>query len=202
MNKEAVATSQALAPSTLAQLDGDRTYVYPPCWKVLVKPATVGLYPNMRHFIIFLICFVPALSSFILFLCYKAGEIGVGFLFLPFMLPPLGIFIFLFAREVKKGPWLIYHTLHDTFTLPRAGLTVHRDRVIGFLEVFGRTRWQGSYICELNVLVHTEEGEVARYPLVGGYGTKGVHKLAERLSQMMKIPVQTVEGVCKKNPYQ
>jgi hypothetical protein len=199
MNKEAVATSEAVAPSTLSQLDGDRTYVYPPCWKVLVKPGAVGLYPNMRHFIIFSIFFLPAMSSLILFVCYKAGEIGWGLLCLPLLFLVIGIFYFFFGREMKKGPWLIYHILEDSFTLPRADLTVNRNRVIGFLEVFGRTRGQDSYICELNFLIHTEEGEVVRYPLVGGFGTKGVHKVAERLSQMTRLPVQTVEGFCRKD---
>src|SRR5262245_40305456 len=99
----------------------------------------------------------------------------------------IGLVWWMNREQVKRGDFFVLDKVQRTLTLPRNGLQLQNGQILGFVQVYA---WHtkrdeegpfSEWLAELSVLVSTERGEVARYPVVACLRTGAVHRLGESL---------------------
>jgi hypothetical protein len=148
---------------------------------------------------VFLSCALPAAAAS----CYCAikgarsglESIEVGLLVLTWMAVPFMslLFVAICNHELTKGQYFALNKTRNELRLPRSGLVLSGDRIMGFVEFRGWCVENGSEgthatrAGEVTVLLRTEFGQVARHSVVINDNRKRVSKIGETLAEFFRV---------------
>jgi hypothetical protein len=96
-------------------------------------------------------------------------------------------------RQVSKGDFFVLDEDRKMLILPRRGLRIQHGQVRGVVEVHAwHTVWDGpeahsDWLGELSVLVSTDHGELARYPVITCLRTGAVTKVGKVLADFFGV---------------
>ena len=97
-------------------------------------------------------------------------------------------------REIKAGPWLIWHTKTGKVEFSRKSRTVAVDDVIGFQQITGRGVFKNKPITELNILVkRNQDGQIERIQLIGSQSRNVVNKISITLAKQTGLELHRLK---------
>jgi hypothetical protein len=182
------------------QLDGDRDYCNPPFWQLCVEEQVLCLCPRPRP-PLGLVLLIGGLGAVVVLgLLFLAQTVYVAAGAAALGVAAIAVIYALYSIKSGGGPWLRVDRDARRIDLPRAGGQIDFDDVVELQKVIGFNRQPYramQRITELILLCRTNDGQVRRWPLIGGIPGEsdcdGIDGCARRLADAMGTAVRTYE---------
>ncbi len=188
-------------PDNFDDILGVTNYLSDEFWHVDETDDKISIVPigDVRSVVLLgmgmLACFVVVFIPIVLLTKDKApAPLFVAGFFASCVL--IGLVTYAFWYNVSLGPWLSIDRAHREVQFPRLRKRCRIEEIVAWQIVSGRTRnAEGRLdVTELNAIVNAADGNIARWPVIGGYYTRtenAIRELAQLLHEMTNIPIRT-----------
>jgi hypothetical protein len=169
-------------------------------FRLTVTPGRLVAEPRGIPLWFVTLCGVIPAGLFTAYLAQKAAQQGLQPLELlglvlgwPAAATIIALVAWMNRQTLAKGAFFVLDRDRRMLILPRQGIQIPDSQILGFVEVHAwHTVWDGAesgseWLAELSVLVRTDRGEVARYPVLTCLHTRALTRLAGTLAEFFGV---------------